>query len=41
VNEFLDKAETFPEGKYKDQADALNGAVGKLAQAPEPAFIFG
>jgi phage terminase large subunit-like protein len=41
VNDFLDKAEAFPEGKYNDQVDALSGAVGKPAQAPELAFIFG
>ena len=41
VESFLDEVEVFPEGKYKDQVDALSGAVSKLAGSAEPAFIFG
>jgi predicted phage terminase large subunit-like protein len=41
VEAFLDEVEVFPEGKYKDQVDALSGAVSKLAGSIEPAFIFG
>jgi predicted phage terminase large subunit-like protein len=41
VNNFLDEAEVFPEGKHKDQIDSVSGAISKLARTPEPAFIFG
>jgi predicted phage terminase large subunit-like protein len=32
VEAFLDEAEAFPDSRYKDQIDAVSGAVGKLSE---------
>ena len=32
INDFLDEAEAFPEGRYKDQVDAVSGAFNALAK---------
>lgn len=31
INGFLDEAEAFPEGRHKDQVDAVSGAFNALA----------
>ena len=32
---FLEEAECFPNGKFKDQIDAASGAFAKLTAGPE------
>jgi predicted phage terminase large subunit-like protein len=34
VNDFLDEAECFPNGKFKDQIDAAAGAFARLTKEP-------
>lgn len=34
VNDFLDEAECFPRGKFKDQIDAASGAFARLTNKP-------
>ena len=34
VSDFLDEAECFPSGKFKDQIDAASGAFARLTREP-------
>ena len=34
VRDFLDEAESFPNGKFKDQIDAASGAFARLTSEP-------
>lgn len=34
VRDFLDEAESFPSGRFKDQIDAAAGAFARLTGAP-------
>jgi predicted phage terminase large subunit-like protein len=34
IRDFLDEAESFPNGKFKDQIDAASGAFARLTREP-------
>jgi predicted phage terminase large subunit-like protein len=40
VEAFLDEAEAFPDSRYKDQVDAVSGAVSKLSEPSGPVDAF-
>jgi len=40
VEEFLDETEAFPDSRYKDQVDAVSGAVSKLSEPSGPVDAF-